>query len=478
MKIECRKSNALWVGIALVWLFGLVVSISAQTSEDWEAKFSQGVYLLDIRGEAAEALKVFEGIAQGDYRDNELKARAAYQVIACYLQMHQDAEARDAFQSLQFRFPDQKRWIQAAISIVPDSFLHREIPWIDGERTQYRWSNPQGSKVGYAVVAVSKVTKENGEFWRLESRMIGNDLRRYVIDFESESLLPSYSFYQLRRFDPIEQEKYRKLGLATDDESLARNTCDHEAVGLLLRQFPFQLGYRIESDLFKASEGGGIPTRVDVTTIETLELADGHTAGCYVVETNMEGETCRFWFENNKSKDLVRYATDGLSGEKVSIEKVGSEPSRDIQIGSSALLMTCPSEWYPLIEADSNAPGDDGVVFLMPSLDVSFWIEEVGTIANTGDDIDASFRQFCELNRYEKLSIRSLGASFSGIVPSGRLMTAERQTGRTRRAVFRCLAKVDQRTFEAVGQCGAEQAEEWFPLFERAVASLRKGTDK
>ena len=463
--------------LVLVCLSSLIVtSVWSQTDQDWEALFRQGVYLQDIRGEVAEALKVYESIAQGEHRNDELKAQALYRVIACSLQMHEDVEARDAFQSLQIGFPEQKRWIQAAISIVPDAFLHREIPWVDGERTLFRWINPQGQKVGYAIVSVSQVSKDNGVFWRLESRMIGNDLRRYVIDFEPDSLLPSYSFYQLRRFDPIEQEQYRALGIAADDESLARNTCDHEAAGLLLRQFPFQLGYRAETDLFKASEGGGIPTRVDVTMIETLELADGHTTGCYVVETNMEGEICRFWFENNKRKDLVKYSADGLSGEKLSVEKIGEEPSQEIRVGSSGLRMNCPTEWYPLADPDSEAAKKNAIVFLMPSLDVSFWIEETTELPDSDEAMDESFQQFCESNRYEMLSIRPLGASFSGIVPGGRLMTAAKQTGRTSRAIFRCVVKVDQRSFEAVGQCSEEQMEEWVPLFERAVASLRKGT--
>ena len=470
-----RKSiGKLRTWIVLACLLPHSVSfVCAQPDEDWEAEIKNGIYLQNVKGDTAEAVEIYERVLQEEHLGDVIKAEAAYRLMDCYLQMHQEGKAQQTFQMLQTQFPGQRIWLQAALSKVPDSFLHREIPWKEGEHTIYCWTNPRGEKVGVAVLAVSKVRKDDHVLWRLESRMIGDAYRQYIIEFEPDSLQPSYSFYQLRRFDPLEVRQLALLGV-TEDESLSVNSCDHEAVGMLLRQFPLQLGYRVEEDLFKASEGSGVPSRIEVLSIETLELPGGRKAACYAVEADVDGEPCRFWLENNPAKGLVKFRGDDLSGERVFSEVVGNEPFREFSLGPSGMRLSCPTEWFPIMKPCSDRSDKIGIVFLMPSLNVSFWIEETPNETVEEETAEKSFGQFCETNSYENLKVRKLGESLPGLSPKGLVMTAEKQAGREMRAVYRGRWIVNNRYFEATGLCNADQLEEWEPQFERVIASLRK----
>ena len=452
----------------------LVHSMSvAQSDEDWEAEIKNGIYLQNVKGDTAEAVEIYERVLQEEGVGHTIKAEAAYRLMDCYLQMHQDEKAQQAFLMLQTQFSGQRFWLQAASSRVPDSFFQREISWKEGEHTIYCWTNSKGEKVGAAVLTVSKVRKDDHVFWRLESRMIGDAYRQYIIDFEPDSLQPSYSFYQLRRFDPLEVGQLALLGI-TEDESLSVNSCDHEAVGMLLRQFPLQLGYRVEEDLFKASEGSGVPSRIEVLSIETLELPGGRKAACYTVEADIDGEPCRFWLENNSEKGLVKFRGDDLSGERVSSEVVGNEPLREFTLGPSGMRLSCPTAWFPVMKPCSSRSDKVGIVFLIPSLNVSFWIEETSGETIEEEAIEKLFEEFCETNSFEDPELRKLGESLPGLSPKGFVMTAEKQVGRETRTVFRSRWVVDNRYFEATGLCNADQLEEWEPQFERVITSMRK----
>lgn len=449
---RCTQNRFLTVFMSAGCFFHFTLCGFEQMAEDLELRMQKGIYLQEIKDESEQALVLFESIVEqspsGDYL-----SQALYRIMVCELRMHRDDLARIAFRQLQTRFSEDNKWVQFAYSRVPGSFLKIDIPWDNGEQNIFQWINKEGRTIGYAGIWVYKIEEQGKHFWRLESRMVGHGYRHYRIDFEVDTMLPTYSYYRLRHSDSLEDDL---LGFGfSEDDSIQDNAWDHESIGFLLRQFPLELGYSSNSNLFKVSEGMRIPVEIEVTSLENINFQKGASLARFEVSLNLQGKLQKFWFENDAKRNLIKYQVNGVTGERIQYEHLGKPASvlRKVQFASHGFEF--PHNWILVDRSQLVTGKQTDMVFLHPDLNVSFWIG--GSIVNdssmeTGQDVISALEQFCLQHDCEIKSIHKLKEPGQD-VEIGAYVLAETGSGLQQREVFRCLFVLDGEFFAATATC-------------------------
>lgn len=363
-----------WRALALGCLAILAAGTSraASVPADLELTLEEAVYRLDLRGDAEGALSLLEEILDSPEAPPARAAEAAYHAVRAHLARHDEDRAQAVYRWLLEHHPGQAEWIAAATAEVPPRFLVKPVPWRAGERTAYRWTDPEGVVVGQSVVSIDQVELEGQRYWRLQTHILADGYRHYLVDFADGSLVPSHSTY---RFRPFGEDELRALdaegAAATRRRVLEHNPCDHEGVGYLLRQFTFRIGQSTPTALFRASESSEVEATLQVLGIEQATIA-GHPSGVHEVELHLGAQRERFWFRHDASRELVRFTADGVTGELAGTPDAAAPVTR---LGATPLTLRHPADWYALVDPFGARPGRVQIVFLLPRLEATLVLQ-------------------------------------------------------------------------------------------------------
>ena len=156
----------------------------------------EAVYLQETKGDLSAAIEVYQEIVDSDLASRAKAAEAQYRLAVCHQTLGNAAGATKAFESLVEDYPNQTKWVDAALERLPKPFdpAALQVPWVDGEVILLEMRMPTGFRVGYSIYTTELVEFEGRKLWRLTNRVLQNVEIINMLEVDPETLKPVYGY--------------------------------------------------------------------------------------------------------------------------------------------------------------------------------------------------------------------------------------------------------------------------------------------
>ncbi len=394
----------------------------------------EGIYLQEAKGDLDGAVAIFENLLARSEVGRGRAAEAQYRLAVCYLEKGEKLAAVEAFEKLVELYPDQKRWVEAALEYLPEEFEPELIPWSPGERTVLKWRLPTGVPIGQMIYTVEEIKREGADFWKFSGQGYISQRLHTITEVEKSTLRP----YRSRFFQTLSglfQSQYKDGEIATVDmrkgvdESVAieGRVYDYLQSLFMVRQISLEAGRTIELSVFSPTEGKAHRVPFEVLGTEALDTEIGEFEALKI-KSKYSGIDALYWISNDERRRILKIAMGGIEGDIVRFDKIKFGDYRTHRNEKYGYSIEYPDSWG-LMESfvlqkndvdrifflDPNTP-DESYLYLR-SLDTHNFEEELSPDPLVAIDQIANFILSSYRRKFPDLEL--LGDGFESLVIDG-----------------------------------------------------------
>ena len=351
---------------AVTWVLISLLAIPAAAESPAEL-LEKGIYTEQTVGDLAQAIEIYSSIVDNDQANRRHAAQAQFRLGMCHLKGGDEAQARQAFEQLIERFPEQEQLVSQAqkelVAAQPSLPLSPEVPWVDGEALTYKMSLPTGKEFGALYLRAESTEVEGREAWRLE-------MRRFAAN-QSDNYGVSWSFVDAETHRPIRSAiRHGVLGnaIATfEPEGVTVQTqadesqfleshqavFDNDQTMHLMRLLPLEVGYGVKLNLLPIWTATIIELGLEVKAKKTCRVPAGEFE-CFKVAID-NGET--YWISTGPERYPLKIKGGGVVVELAEIGRVERAAEVDFALDDFGFAGKLPNGWIPYIY---RVPGRKG----------------------------------------------------------------------------------------------------------------------
>ncbi len=217
------------VHFTILYLGAVILASSAAYADDAGQMFQEGLFAEHGLGDLDKAIGLYEEAFKKEYEDDELAAKILLRLGICYEKVGRDADAKDAYQQIAWRFPAQEPMSDEATKRLRDlsSGLAGYGYWFryKGKPIYLIGGGTASIYAGSGLTESMPITDDPVRDWKtyidLLTRYRINFVRFHPWDFLNRSEVPDYACpwlmtsdkptYDLNSFNPVYWEKLKEI---------------------------------------------------------------------------------------------------------------------------------------------------------------------------------------------------------------------------------------------------------------------------
>lgn len=339
-------------------------------------ELEEAIYLQEAKSDLSGAIEKYQSILEADSVMGTIAAEAQFRIAECYWDSGNKTQAILEYTKLKTQFPEALEWISAADDRLPKDFSPSISPFVDGERSVYKYVLQTGNVVGFSAIVVKSYEYEGRTLWRSEHRIMAGAQRMGVVEFDPETYETVFSqilaherdvgvvncWYDLEPFSAkVEFLKSDK----TREFPFLKKTYDNEQAMHLFRQLPADVGYATELNVFVSLTGMSIPVQCEVVEILDVGTVIG-TVECFKVALNVAGMEQALYITNDERRIVVLMETGGVEIKLIQSDFEVEEERRKYENERFGFSFIHADEWVPFEDPGNDGSSVEEVKFLTP----------------------------------------------------------------------------------------------------------------
>ncbi|MCH6258268.1 tetratricopeptide repeat protein [Puniceicoccaceae bacterium K14] len=324
MKINhISKSVLSIVAAGAIGVSALVAESPLEPAGNVADQLEEAIFLQEAESNLEEAIKKYQAILEAESLVRTIAAEAQYRLAECYWEQGNKSQAFLEFGKLEGLYPEEERWVLAAKERLPEVFEPAFDPFVEGERFKYKYTLPTGKPAGYSVSTLSLVERDGQSLWHLEHRVLAGEQRIATIEFDTESFDTVYCGLVSENLGVINTDFSNGGKLATVEYPevdeikelfFQGKTYENDHAQSLVRQFPVEIGYSTEMNLFVHYTTMQISVTFEIVDILEMDTVLG-VVECYHVEANVGNMKQSIFITTNDRRIPVLMKVGGISVE-------------------------------------------------------------------------------------------------------------------------------------------------------------------
>ncbi len=358
---------------------GTFLTASQQLYADSAAELlEKGIYSEETTGDLSQAIEHYRQVISSAKETESLAAQAQYRLGRCLHKLGRRDEAREAFEELIKRYPDQKELIAQARRLLPAHPVLLPPTWKSGECLTMTMALANGRPIGVIGTAVTAGQKDGRDVWQMDVRRyivggINSGVSRVIIDQENNlPLTTHWDHTLLGQADGKWTPEEIIITTPGKDGDEATKTIELDAPGYCndqwmfgFRQLPMEIGKTVTLPVRVSFTGGNlVEMEMTIAAKEEVETPVG-TFDCFRLDTNIQQT---FWITDTPERYIARFDAGGVVAKLTSI---GTEESLQLTNEQLNFSVSRPGGWFHFVPKSDNDTTSGGFHLVAPSAHVA-----------------------------------------------------------------------------------------------------------